>query len=124
MALSFTVVQAGGQTVIGTADNNSTPQTSTASTVVVTGSDIDARGWKTVAYNVKVATNAVKWSVFGANQSDFSDEVAVLSATTVASGAAGTYAVSPAPYSYYRAKVIDDSGGVHGDITFAVICKR
>lgn len=98
-------------------------QASTASTAVVTGSELDAGPHLTACYTIKVATNAVKWSVFGANASDYSDEVAVLSATTVASGAASSYAASPAPFRYYRVKVIDDSGGSHGSVTVRGIAK-
>lgn len=98
-------------------------QASTASTVVVTDSGIDARAWITVCYTISVATQAIKWSVFGANASDYSDEVAVLTATTVAAAAASSYTASPAPYSYYRVKIIDDSGGVHGTATVRGVVK-
>lgn len=98
-------------------------QTTTASTVAVTSSGIDARSWRSVCYTIVVATNAVKWSVWGANASDYSDEVAVQSAATVASGAASSYSVAQAPFGYYRVKVIDDSGGVHGDVTVYGIAK-
>lgn len=98
-------------------------QASTASTVVVADSEIDARPYSSVAYTISVATNAIKWSVFAANAADYSDEVAVVSATTVAAGASTSYAVAPAPYSYYRVKIIDDSGGVHGTATVRGIAK-
>jgi len=99
------------------------PQTSTSSTVVVSGAEIDATQYQTVCYTAICATNAVKWSVFGANVSDYSDEVAVLSATTINSGANASYTVSPAPFRYYRVKVIDDTGGVHGTITVNGVAK-
>ena len=98
-------------------------QTSTASTVVVTGSGLDTGPHLTVAYTVVVATNAIKWSVFGANSSDYSDEVAVLAAATVASGARSSDPATPAPFRYYRVKIIDDSGGVHGSATVRGIAK-
>lgn len=98
-------------------------QTSTASTVVTSGSEIDARPWTSVCYTVVCATNAIKWSVWGANASDYSDEVAVLAAATVASGASSSYTVAQAPFGYYRTKVIDDSGGVHGVATIRGIAK-
>ncbi len=97
--------------------------TTTASTVVVTGSEIDARPWKSLSYTVVVATQAIKWSVWGANAADYSDEVAVLAAATVAAGAASSYSVVPPPFSYYRVKGIDDSGGVHGVMTVRGIAK-
>lgn len=98
-------------------------QLSTASTAVVTDSDMDARAWKALSYTCVCATNAIKWSVFGANASDFSDEVAVQAATTVAAAAVGSYSVAPPVFSYYRTKIIDDSGGVHGTATIRGIVK-
>jgi len=98
-------------------------QASTASTVAVTGSDLDATQFSSIAYTIVIATNAVKWSVFAANVSDFSDEVAVLSATTVASGAASSYSAALAPFRYYRVKIIDDSGGSHGTATVNGVAK-
>lgn len=98
-------------------------QASTASTAVVTGSEMDARPWRSVAYTIKVATNSVDWSVFGANASDYSDEVAVQAAATVAAGAASSYAVAQAPYSYYRVKIIDTSAPNHGTATVRGVMK-
>lgn len=92
-------------------------QASTASTVVVTGSDMDATQFASVSYTIKVITNDVGWSVFGANVSDFTDEVAVQAATQVVAGAAGSYSVAQAPFRYYRVKVIDQVGGSHGTAT-------
>lgn len=100
-----------------------TGQLSTASTAVVTDSGLDARPWRALSYTCVCATQAIKWSVFGANASDYSDEVAVQAATTVAAGAAGSYSVAPPPYAYYRTKIIDDSGGVHGTATIRGIAK-
>jgi hypothetical protein len=90
--------------------------TSTASTAVATGAELDATQFGSVAYSISVATNAVKWSVFGANVSDYSDESAVQAATTVAAGAIGTYAATAA-FRFYRVKLIDDAGGSHGVAT-------
>ena len=98
-------------------------QLSTASTVVLAGAELDARGFRSLAYTVKVATQSVDWSVFGANASDYSDEVAVQAATTVVAGAAGSYVVAQAPYSFYRCKLIDTVGGVHGTATIRGILK-
>ena len=79
---------------------------------------------KTVCYTAIAATHDVDWSVFGANVSDYSDEVAVLAATKIASFRANaSYTASPAPYRYYRVKVIDDVGGTHGAITVNGIAK-
>lgn len=99
------------------------PQTSTASTVVVTGAEIDATQFRSVCYTAIVATHDVDWSVFGANASDYSDEVAVLAATKIAAGASGSYTVAQAPYRFYRVKCIDDVGGTHGTITVNGVAK-
>lgn len=98
-------------------------QASTNATANVAGAEIDARQWRTVCYNVAAAGNAVDWSVWGANASDYSDEVAVKAATKVNAGANDTYAASPAPYAYYRVKIIDDVGGTHGTATVNGIAK-
>ncbi len=91
--------------------------TSTASTAVATGAEIDATQFRTVCYTITVATHDVDWSVFGANVSDYSDEVAVLAAVKVASAGVSSYTVSPAPFRFYRVKIIDDVGGTHGVAT-------
>lgn len=100
-----------------------TGQLSTASTAVVTDSGLDTGAFTSVAYTVTVATQAIKWSVFGANSSDYTDEVAVQAATTVAAAASGSYTATPAPFRYYRVKIIDDSGGVHGTATVRGVAK-
>ena len=97
-------------------------QTSTAAYVVLAGSEMNMIDFITLAYTVKVATQSINWKVFGANQSDYSDEVEVQGETLVAAAAAGSYAVSPAPYAYYRVKIVDGAG--HGDVTLAGIGKR
>jgi predicted RNA methylase len=116
MAFTTSNVTAGPVVgVIGT--TGALAQASTASTVVVTGSDVDMRAYKTLSYTISVVTFAVSWSVFGANVSDYSDEVAVLSATSVAAAASSSYTVTNAPYAYYRIKIIDTVGGSHGTAT-------
>jgi hypothetical protein len=97
--------------------------TSTASLAAISGTEIDASSWRSVSYTVVCATNAIKWAVYGANASDYSDEVAVLSAATVSAGASSSYSVAQAPFRYYRVKGQDDSGGVHGSITIRGVAK-
>lgn len=92
-------------------------QASTASTAVASGSELDATQFGSVAYTISIATNNVNWSVFGANVSDYSDEVAVQAATQVNAGANGSYSVAQAPFRFYRAKIIDTVGGTHGTAT-------
>jgi hypothetical protein len=98
-------------------------QVSTNATAVVAGAEIDATQLRTVCYTIAVATHDVDWSVFAANASDYSDEVAVLNATKVSAGGNGSYTASPAPYRYYRVKIIDDVGGTHGQATVNGIAK-
>lgn len=92
------------------------------STYVALGA-IDAGPWRSLSYTAKVATNDVKWTVYGANISDYTDEVAVQSEATITAGAVGTYAVTQAPYRYYRAKIKDAVGGTHGTVTLNGIVK-
>ena len=89
-------------------------QASTNTETVVTDSGMDARPWRSVAYTSKCLTNAIKYSVYGANAADYSDEVA---------GAAASYAVSQAPYGYYRVKIKSDVDDTHGSGTVRGIAK-
>lgn len=98
-------------------------QASVNAETVLAGSEMDMRMWRSLGYTAKVATNAVTWVVYGANSSDYSDEVVVQAAANVAAGATGTYAVAQAPYAYYRVKIYSTAGGVHGVATLAGIAK-
>lgn len=98
-------------------------QASTASDAVVSGSEMDIRMWKSISYTIKVITNAVTWTVFGANASDYSDEVIVQNAASVAADASGSYAVTQASYAYYRVKIRDTVGGSHGTATVVGLAK-
>ncbi len=89
-------------------------QLSTNSYVVLTGSEIDVRPWKSLSYTILVATNDITWEVYGANRLDYSDEVIVQAGASVAAGAGSSYAVAQAPYSYYRVKIKSTAGGSHG----------
>ncbi len=98
-------------------------QASTASIALVTGSALNASAYRSVAFTISVITNSVDYTIFGANVSDFSDEVIVQVATTVAAAATGSYAVPQAPFRYYRMKIIDTSGGSHGTATVNAVAK-
>lgn len=98
-------------------------QVSTAATVVLAGCEFDARAWTSLAYTIKVITNDVTWSVWGANASDYSDETAVLPAVSVAAGAVSSRVFALAPYGYYRVKIIDTVGASHGTATVRGIVK-
>jgi len=101
---------------------NPVAQVSTAAYVVYAGSAMDMIDFITLAYTIKAVTESVKWKVFGANLSDYSDEVEVQAEATVLAAAASSYAVSPAPYAYYRVKITDGSG--HSTATVTGIGKR
>ncbi len=100
-------------------------QASVAAETVLAGSEMDVRGFTTLAYTIAIAAaeNTVTWKVYGANDSGYADEVAVNTAD-VASGAAGAYTVTPAPYGYYRVKILDKVGGSHGTATLRGIAKH
>lgn len=97
-------------------------QASTNAQVAVSGSRIDSRPWKSVCYTIKGKTETITWYVYGANSSDFSDEVSLYSADVIA-GATDSYAVAQAPYAYYRVKIIDKVSGTHGAPTVYGIAK-
>lgn len=92
-------------------------QLSTNTNTVLSGSEMDMRGWTTLCYTFAVATNTVTISVLGANASDYSDEVVVDATGNIAAGSTDSYTVSPAPYSYYRVKIDSTSDGQHGTVT-------
>lgn len=98
-------------------------QLSTNADAVVTGSEIDARPWRSLAYTIKVAANAVTWTVFGANASDYGDEVVVNGAASVDPGLASSYAVSQAPYAYYRVKIRSTVADTPGTATIVGVAK-
>ncbi len=75
---------------------------------------IDVRGYRSLSYTLLATVQTLKWTVYGANLSDYSDEVVVQAEATVAAGAVGSYAVTQAPFGYYRVKVANNAGGVVG----------
>jgi hypothetical protein len=98
-------------------------QASVNAETLLAGSGLDVRGWRSLAYTIVVATNAVDWAIYGANKADYSDEVVVQAEATVAAGAAGSYAVTLAPYGFYRVKIHSNVGGAHGTATLVGIAK-
>ena len=98
-------------------------QLSANADAVVVGSEIDARPWESLAYTIKVVTNAVTWTVFGANSADYSDETAVQAAASIGAGASGSYAVAQAPFAYYRVKIRSTVADTHGTATVCGIAK-
>ncbi len=99
------------------------PQASVAVETVLAGSELDMRGWRSLAYTLKCADNTITYNVYGANASDYSDEVVVSGPTDILAGAASSYAVAQAPYAYYRVKILDKVGGAHGVVTLVGIAK-
>jgi hypothetical protein len=99
-------------------------QASTNSVAVVAGSEIDARAWRTLAYTIRNsgAQTITIW-VYGANAASYADEVIVSGPTDVLTTAATSYAVSPAPYGYYRVKVDAKVDGQQGEATVVGIAK-
>ena len=113
----------GPQRFVVVEETGAIEQASVNTDAVVDGSEIDARPWSSLAYTIAVATNDVTWTVFGANSSDYSDEVAVNGPASVAAAAASSYAVDPAPYGHYRVKIKSTVGGAHGVATVAGLAK-
>lgn len=94
----------------------SAEQESTGSYVAIDDSQIDMRPWKSLAYTIKISDQNTNWKVFGANKADYSDEVEVKSEETVNAGEASSYAVSQAPYAYYRIKIVESVSGGKAEI--------
>jgi hypothetical protein len=92
-------------------------QASVDADTVLAGSELDARLWGSASYTIKVATAAIHWTVYGANVSDYSDEVVAQTEASVGIGAVGSYAVAPPVYRYYRAKIHSAGAGVPGTAT-------
>lgn len=98
-------------------------QASTNDPAVVAGSGMDMRAWKSLAYTLLCAANTITWWVYGANASDYSDEVIVDGPSDVLATAADSYAVEQAPYAYYRVKIESKVDGDHGTATVRGIAK-
>jgi hypothetical protein len=84
---------------------------------------VDAAPYASLAYTIAVATNAIKWTVYGANKSDYSDEQVVQVEGTVAANATGAYVVAQAPYRYYRIKIKASVAGSQGAVVATVMLK-
>lgn len=98
-------------------------QASTAAYVVLAGSELDVRGYRSIAYTMTNITNTISFEVFGANLATYADEVLASGPTDIAAVAAGSYVVAQTPYAYYRVKIIDKVGASHGTVTLAGIAK-
>jgi hypothetical protein len=99
-------------------------QLSTNAYAVVAGSEMSMLDGICLTYTILIATQSVKWKVFGANLATFADEVEVQGEATVVAAASSSYAVTVAPYAYYRVKIVDAVGGTHGTATVTGIAKR
>lgn len=99
-------------------------QAGTNSTAVVAGSEIDGTTWDTISYTIIVTTFGLTWSVFGANVSDYSDEVAVLAPAAVAAGNNSSYISIGLPYRFYRVKIVNTVGGQNGNANVNGIAKE
>lgn len=84
---------------------------------------IDTGSALSLVYTFKAATNNLKWTVFGANLADFSDEEAVQAEATVNAGAIGRYSTTQAVYRYYRVKEKAAAGGSQGTGTVTAVAK-
>jgi hypothetical protein len=76
-----------------------------------------------LVYTFKAATNALKWTVFGANLADFSDEAVVQAEATVNAAAVGNYSTTQAVYRFYRVKHKASVGGSQGTATVTAVAK-
>lgn len=93
----------------------SVSQVSTNDSVLVAGSTLNAWRGQAVSYTIlNSGDNTISWVVYAANTEDLSDKVVVSAAADVLSGAASSYSVFVAPFSYYavfvESKVNDTPG--------------
>jgi hypothetical protein len=120
------LVDTDGRVLTGTSYEVTAPvaQTTTNDPAVLAGAEIDARDWLTVSYTVSVATNTITWWVYGANLATYAGEVIVSGPTDVVAGATSAYAVTPAPYGFYRVKVDSKVDASFGSVTCVGITKK
>jgi 7-cyano-7-deazaguanine synthase in queuosine biosynthesis len=85
---------------------------------------LDVRNWFMLAITLAVATQSLKWTVYGANEADYSDETVAQAEATVVAAAVGTFTIVNPPFAYYRAKIKAAVGGVQGTGTARAIYKR
>lgn len=94
-------------------------QASTDALAVVTGSSVNVSTSKAVRYGIEVSDQAVKWTVYGANLSNYSDEQVVRAEVSVAAGHTD-HASFPSPaFSYYRVKIRSAATGQPGTVVLA-----
>lgn len=84
---------------------------------------IDTGIAKSLVYTLSVITASVDWTVFGANASDYSDEVEVQAEAAVAAAGLGTYTTTQAIYRYYRAKIKSTVADTPGTATIRGVAK-
>jgi hypothetical protein len=96
----------------------------TTASFVDTGSVLDAACYQSVAVTIKNTggSNGLSWKILASI--DGTNYVEVVASANVAFGAIGTgYAVSQAPYRYYKAQVVDQDGASHTTYSLSLIGK-
>ena len=84
---------------------------------------IDCRGYQSLSYTLLATIQDLKWTVYGANISDYTDEVVVQSEAVVAADAVGSYTATQAPFGFYRVKAANNVGGVVGTAAIQAYAK-
>jgi hypothetical protein len=99
--------------------------TSTSPFAVLDGSEVDMRGWTSLAYTLYVYTHDVSWAVFGAAASTFAGEVTVMASTSICASitGSGTYSAAYAPYDYYRVKIEDFVSTSAADVSLYALAR-
>ncbi len=90
--------------------------------VVVVGSGLDARLYGLITYTASVATQDVNWAVYGAMESDYSDEQELLAMNQVVVGADEVWN-AVAYWKFYRVKIDPTVDATHGTMTIRGVCK-
>ncbi len=92
-----------------------TAQASIDAETVLAGSALDASIFAALSYTIEnTGANSIDWTVYGANQSDFSDEVEVMAAAAVAAAAIDSYTETPPPFRFYRVTINATVGAAQG----------
>jgi len=107
----------------GSADTTPAGQLTTNDDAILVGSEIDTAFYSSLSYTIRVATNGVTWTIFGADVASYADEVVVQAAAPVAVGAVGSYSIALAVFRHYRIKIKSTVGGNHGTATIVGHCK-
>ncbi len=99
-------------------------QASTDPEVVLAGSELDASVFTALAYTIEnTGVETIDWTVYGATQADFSDEIVVQASAAVLAAAFDSYTEAPPVFRFYRVTINAAVGGDQGEGTLHGVAK-